>query len=100
MNMTKEILTNRELPIGEVGKWFIITTKNNINGSIIFGDRTGHLKSYELTKHLRSEFDISEMRKNEWVSFDPEFVEFRTDDDIEEIIIDIPPVNPEKKLIP
>ena len=76
--MTTEIETNRELPILEVGKWFVIT----------------------LNKYQRKEFNIEEMRKNEWVKFDPDFVEFRTSDEIEEISIDIVPVNRDKKLIP
>jgi hypothetical protein len=40
------------------------------------------------------------MKKNEWISFDPIFVEFRTSDNIEEISIDIATVNQERKLIP
>jgi hypothetical protein len=97
--MTIEIETNQELPIRAVGKWFVITAKNNINGSIIFSERSGNLKAYTLNKYQRNEFNIEEMRNNEWVKFDPEFVEFRTSDDIEEISIDIAPMNPDKKLI-
>lgn len=92
--MTTEILVNQEHPIRDVGKWFVITAKNNINGSIIFSERLGTSKVYTLNKYQRNEFDIPEMRKNEWLSFDPDFVEFRTSDDIEEIVIDIAPVNP------
>lgn len=98
--MTTEIETNRELPICDVGKWFVITAKNNINGNIIFSERSGNSKAYTLNKYQRKEFNIEEMRKNEWVKFDPDFVEFRTSDEIEEISIDIAPVNPNKKLIP
>jgi hypothetical protein len=98
--MTTEISTNREHPIREVGKWFVITTKNNIDGRIIFSDRSGYSKLYVLNKHQRNEFNIDEMQKKEWISFDPEIVEFRTDDDVETITIDIAPVNPERKLLP
>ena len=92
--MTREILTNQTLPIGEVGNWFVITNKNNINGSIIFSDNDGHTKIYPLHKYDRKEFNISEMVNNKWVSFVPLFVEFRTYDDVETIIIDVAFLNP------
>lgn len=92
--MTNYIETNKELPFREVGKWFVITAKNNINGNIIFSEKTGISKAYTLNKFQRNEFDIPEMRKNEWISFDPDIIEFRTSDDIEEILIDVAPVNP------
>jgi hypothetical protein len=92
--MTTEISVNREHPISKVGKRFSISPKNNINGSIIFSEKSGYPKAYTLNKYQYKDFDIDDMRKNEWVKFEPEFVEFRTDNDIEEISINIAPVNP------
>jgi hypothetical protein len=92
--MTHEILTNQTQPISEVGNWFVITAKNNINGTIIFSDNSGNTKLYVLKKYQRNEFNIDDMRKENHIIFDPEFVEIRTNDDQETIMIDIAPVNP------
>jgi hypothetical protein len=86
--MNKEILIGEEIPVSQIGYSFVITTKNNINGRIIFSDMSGQLKSYSLTKNLRSEFNIPEMVKNNHISFSPDFVEFRSDDDLDTIVID------------
>jgi hypothetical protein len=98
--MTTEISINQEHQIRDIGKRFFIRPKNNIDGSIIFSDNSGFSKAYTLNKYQYIEFDIDEMKKNEWISFDPIFVEFRTSDNIEEISIDIATVNQERKLIP
>lgn len=90
--MTTEILVNREHPISKVGKRFSISPKNNINGNIIFSEKSGNLKAYTLNKYQYKNFDISDMIKNKHILFEPEFVEFRTDDIIEEISINILPV--------
>jgi hypothetical protein len=86
--MNMEILISEMIPISQIGGSFVITTKNKINGRIIFTNIEGQLKSYSLTKYNRCEFNISEMIENKFMTFYPDFVEFRSDDDLKSIVID------------
>jgi hypothetical protein len=95
--MTWEIATNIEHPIGNIGNHFVITSKNSVDGRIIFTDNDGNQKSYTINQSQRTEFDLPQMLQNEWIGFDPIYVEFRTKNDtIETISIDLPSVNPTK----
>ena len=95
--MTWEIATNIEHPIGKIGSHFVITSKNSVDGRILFTDNDGNLKSYSINKYQRTEFDLLQMLQNEWIGFDPIYIEFKTKDDtVETISIDFPLVNPTK----
>lgn len=95
--MDYDFNVNEKLSIGHVGKWFVISGKNNINGRIEFSDNFGNMYSVRLHKYDRNEFNIEDLRKDGIIKFDPSFVEFFTEDEIETITIAVAPVNPQTK---
>jgi hypothetical protein len=93
--MDYDFKVNEKFPIGKLGKRFKIIGKKNIDGFIDFTDGLGHCYSQGLRKYDYCDFNIEEMRKDGILTFDPCFVEFITEDNIETINIILPPVNPD-----
>jgi hypothetical protein len=95
--MDYDFKVNEKLSIGHIGKWFVISGRNNINGRIEFSDNFGNMYSVRLRKNDRNEFNIEDLRKNGIIKFVPSFVEFFTEEEIETITIAVAPVNPQTK---
>ena len=95
--MDYEVNVNEKLPISSIGKWFVISGKENINGRIEFSDNFGNSYSVRLHKFDRNEFNLEDLKKHSIIKFDPLFVEFFTEDEVETITITVAPVNPQAK---
>ncbi|MFN8258137.1 MAG: hypothetical protein U0W24_20780 [Bacteroidales bacterium] len=84
--MLKKYPSNQKIPIGEIGRSFIIKEisdddfMNNIVGKIIFTEASGeNVLEYVWHKHEDIPINIDIMRKNGHIKFEPEFVEFKSE---------------------
>lgn len=88
--MIKEVPINQIIPIAEMGNLFVIRKKNSINGKIEFSTGTGGESiSYLLNMDEDKTFDIPKIIETRHLKYIPKYVEFKTDEKLDSIIVDI-----------